>query len=280
MTSFPWRHHNEKELNKNFFNLKKKLNSININDNDLIPYFRNGVKCSNFFFQKERLNTPSQDKKSCVEFWKLNEDKIKAYNKKSWGNDFFTTIVFMNHAPSQFPPVTAGCIYKLFNAKKILDPFAGWGDRCISAIALNLDYIGIDSNPNLLDCYNNLIKFFQPKSKIQIIFNKSQEVNLDELDFNFVFSSPPFYNKQKTKLLEEYNNTDNNNYETFITSLVDLIKKIKNKKHTLKDIWVCFHLPLHMYEDIKNSIGECKKILKFFTNSNTTKNPIQYVYCF
>ena len=55
----------------------------------------------------------------------------------------------MNHPPAQFPPFLAGQIYKYFDATNILDPYAGWGDRCIAAMALDINYIGIDSNTHL-----------------------------------------------------------------------------------------------------------------------------------
>jgi 16S rRNA G966 N2-methylase RsmD len=272
--TFPWRKHSKHDLFVEYDKLKDKLNTIK-HFKFPIPYTRTGMKCSNIFFQKERLKTPSQNKISCFNFWKLNKAKIIKYNSKSSSHDLFTTIVFMNHAPSQFPPVTAGIIYKYFGATKILDPYAGWGDRCIAAMAMNIDYIGIDSNPKLLKNYKKIINFFETNSNIQIINNKSENINLNKLDFNFILSSPPFWNTNKTKLLEEYTNTSNS-YQNFINnSIIHLIETVRYKDPT---IWICLHMPPDMYKDIKKIIGPCNKIIKFKTTLNTTST--QSLYCF
>ena len=277
--TFPWRKHNKNELLDEYDKLKHKLENMGEAPEGIIkfpiPYLRTGMKCSNIFFQKERLKTPSQNKISCFDFWKLNKVKIREYNSKNSSHDLFTTIVFMNHAPSQFPPMTAGMIYKYFGATKVLDPYAGWGDRCISAMAMNIDYIGIDSNPKLLNNYKKIIKYFKTESDIKIIINKSENINLNKLDFDFILSSPPFWNTKKTKLLEEYNNTSNS-YENFINnSIIHLIKTVRNKD---PHIWICLHMPSDMYNDIKKIIGPCNKIIKFKTTLNTSSN--QSLYCF
>ena len=276
--TFPWRKHNKEELLEEYDKLKTKLETMcGAPEGQTLPYLRTGMKCSNIFFQKERLKTPSQNKISCFDFWKLNKVKIREYNSKNSSHDLFTTIVFMNHAPSQFPPVTAGMIYKYFGAKKVLDPYAGWGDRCISAMSMNIDYIGVDSNPKLKKNYNKMIKHFKgvTKSDIKIIIDKSENVNLNKLDFDFVLSSPPFWNTKKTKLLEEYNNTSDN-YEDFINnSIVHLIKTVRSKD---SKIWICLHMPNDMYEDIKKIIGDCRKIIKFKTTLNTQAE--QLLFCF
>lgn len=71
------------------------------------------------------------------------------------------------------------------------------GDRCLAAIALGLDYIGIDSNINLTLSYNQMCSFFPIESKIQILFDQCEKVNIDNFDFDLVLSSPPFWEKGK-----------------------------------------------------------------------------------
>lgn len=142
-------------------------------------------------------------------------------------------------------------------------------------MAMNIDYIGIDSNPKLLNNYKKIIKYFNTESDIKIIINKSENINLNKLNFDFILSSPPFWNTKKTKLLEEYNNTSNS-YEDFINnSIIHLIKTVRNKD---PQIWICLHMPSDMYNDIKKIIGPCNKIIKFKTTLNTSSN--QSLYCF
>ena len=72
----------------------------------------------------------------------------------TWRKDAFGTWVHLARAPSHFPPAVAGRLYRLFGARSVADPFAGWGDRCIAAMALRLRYLGADSNVNLRNPYH------------------------------------------------------------------------------------------------------------------------------
>ena len=40
-------------------------------------------------------------------------------------------------------------MYKKYDATRVLDFTAGWGARMVAAMALDIDYIGIDSNKSL-----------------------------------------------------------------------------------------------------------------------------------
>ena len=177
----------------------------------------------------------------------------------------------MNHAPSQFPIMSAVKIYRHFNATKVLDPYAGWGDRCLAAMALDIDYIGIDCNPNLKTPYKKLVKFFSTKSKVKIIIDKCEYVNLDDIEYDFVLTSPPFW--EKNKIVEKYNNTDTE-YENFLSSsLIPVLKKCITKVPT------CVYIPSNMYEDIKNIIGECTSILEFKTSHCCGKQSFNKLFC-
>jgi DNA modification methylase len=274
--SFPWRKENKKDLLKEYKKLSDRLDNINEYKVKFpIQYLRTGMKCSNYFFQKERIKTKSQNKISCYDYWFEKKDKIIKYNKKNKSHDLFTTIVFLNHAPSQFPLMTAGIIYKYFGATKILDPYAGWGDRCIAAMAMNIDYIGIDSNKKLKPLYDRMINYYPTDSKIEIIYDKSENVNLKKLDFDLIFSSPPFWNKKKTILLEKYHGMDID-YDSFIhESLINLITTVWRFKPS---VWICLNITKDMYDDIKKIIGPCKKIIKFKTTLNTKK--LNSIFCF
>ena len=55
-----------------------------------------------------------------------------------------------------FKSSTAKYIYKLFNAKNVLDPTAGWGGRMLAAMSLGINYTGIDTNINMKEAYKDL----------------------------------------------------------------------------------------------------------------------------
>jgi 16S rRNA G966 N2-methylase RsmD len=279
--SFPFRKYTKNELLDEYFNLKNKLISHEISNK--ISYSRVGSKCSNKFFQIERMKTPSQGKISCYDYWFKNKKKIINYsnnsNKKS--NDLFAFISFLNHPSAQFLPFIAGQIYLFFEAKKILDPYAGWGDRCLTAMALDIDYIGIDSNINLKLPYDKMLKYYPSNSNVEIIYDKCENIDIVNLDFDFVFTSPPYWNEKK-KILEEYNNCETD-YDIFLNnSLIPLIKNCKKKNNNM---WICINMPNFMYKDVKKVIGKCRKILNFSTNLNNkskdhSKRKINDIYCF
>ena len=231
MSDFPWRSHTRKELLDDYFKLISKIENTGIKFP--LPYLRTGLKCSNYFFQYERMKTRSQGKISCYDFWKKNKNKVIAsYDKDTTHGDIFTKVNFMNHPPSQFPPMVACQLYKYFGATKVLDPYAGWGDRCVAAMAMDIDYIGIDSNKNLRKPYQDMIKYYPSKSNVKMFFQRSENIDIDELDFDFVLTSPPFWNKSNSRLLEVYNGSEPD-YKIFIQqSLIPLIQKvlIKNIK--------------------------------------------------
>ncbi len=279
--SFPFRKYTKNDLIKEYNSLKEKLMLEKINSQ--LKYSRIGSKCSNKFFQYERIKTPSQGKISCYEYWLKNKKKIIEYanksNKKS--NDLFAFISFLNHPSAQFLPYIAGQIYLYFQAKKILDPYCGWGDRCIAAMSLNIDYIGIDSNDRLKTSYDKMINYYPCNSDVEIIYDKCENIDLLGLKFDFVLTSPPYWNEKK-KILEEYNNCELD-YDKFLNS--SLIPLIYNCKKKDKNMWVCINMPKFMYNDVKKILGKCRKILKFSTNTNNKSinhgdRKINNIFCF
>jgi 16S rRNA G966 N2-methylase RsmD len=264
MINFPWRKYNKSELLEEYFKLKKKIKNIDKLKKQIFSTV--GFKCTNSFFQYERMNTPGYGRPSTIDYWKKNKDAVILFSDKH-NRDLFSTLNYFNHAPSQFPIMTAIKIYKYFNATKVLDPFAGWGDRCLAAMALDIDYTGIDSNTHLKPLYSEMINFYPSKSKVKMIYKKAEKVDIDKLDFDFVFTSPPFW--RSNKLLELYHKTELY-YDIFFKKFIVLLKKILTKK-----VWVCLYIPLNMYKDIISIIGNCQIIISFKSNNIRIEN----IYC-
>ncbi len=234
-----------------------------------------GYKCSNAFFQEERFASSTGGKLSAISFWEQRKDKVLAYAETQQKGDLFRHVQFMNHSPSQFPPNVAIWFYKKFKATAVFDPFAGWGDRCLAAIASGVDYTGVDSNKRLRKCYKNMLKFFPHSSRAEIVFKPVEDVDFLSFDFDFVFSSPPFWNKKK-KLIELYAGQRETRYDEFMVGiLAPLIQYCKRKA------WVCLYMPEHMAKDLE-TIGvkadlffqysgagnKCKQTYMFFCYSS------------
>ena len=269
ITDFPWRKHNDKEIMTKFNKLKKHIQ----NDVITLPirYRRVGVICTDIFFQQERLSTASQRKYSCVDMWYKHRTKILLYHNKrlkNKTNDLFGTIVFMFHAPSHFPTYTAAMVYKHFNSTKVFDPYAGWGNRCLAAITLDIDYLGIDSNYNLIEPYTKLIQKYSHNSNVRFKHGYSENVDINDEEFDLVFTSPPFW--VNNNMLEIYNGTEKI-YDIFMeTSLIPVMKKCLSRS-----VWVCLYISENMYNDLEKIFGSCQEILSFSTPKNTRKKSNQ-----
>lgn len=120
-----------------------------------------------------------------------------------------------------------------------LDPSAGWGDRLISAIKLNIkEYYGTDPSNCMNPIYQKIIKEMANKQNVYKVKKTSFENHLiwkNDIQlrkFDIVFTSPPFYNKEiyeNTKLQSIYNKkTANEWFDKF------LIKYILNGFRHLK----------------------------------------------
>lgn len=269
MTNFPYRKYSYLELLKEY----EKL--INYQPDKTIRRKNIGYKCSNAFFQYARMNTASQSNLNNIDFWKIHKKKILDYQLKSDKKmDLFGTIQYMNHPPSQFPPNVAIDIYFKFKATKILDPFSGWGDRCIAAIAKNLDYIGIDSNRNLKSPYSEMIQFYPHTSQVRFINKPVEKVDLTKFDFDFVLTSPPFWDESKN-LIEHYQDMVYSEYESFMDNV--FIPTILKCAQIAK--WSCYYIPKYMAKYVSKHTGiKWNKILKYSYSGNKKYQNI-YVYC-
>ena len=93
--------------------------------------------------------------------------------------------------------------------------------------------------------------------------------DLDPIEFDLIFTSPPFW--QDNIMVECYNCCDDD-YEKFLEeSLFPIIDEGLER-----NIWVCLHLPLQMYKDIKKEFGPATKII--YVNKNNKIKMIKYTY--
>ena len=280
--SFPWRKYTEKELIDEFYRLTQKITKPN---KFPLPFSTIGFKFTNAFFQYERMNTPGIGRPSTIQYWQKNYLNVIKFSKKV-NRDLFSTLNYFNHAPSQFPIVTAGKIYKYFGAKKILDPYAGWGDRLLGAMAVDIKYIGIDSNKNLQELFKYMLSFLKSMKTnsestehqlelfnnftfaSKVIINKCENVDIEKLDYDFVLTSPPFWTKDK--MIERYGDIEIQRTEFMKNSLIPVVSKCFNS-----GVWVCLYIPEDMYNELKNIIGPSRKILQF----KVTNSKIAKLYC-
>jgi 16S rRNA G966 N2-methylase RsmD len=91
-------------------------------------------------------------------------------------------------------------IYTKYKPKCVLDFCAGWGGAAVAAAALKLDkYIGIEINHSLKEPYGKLVTYLGQKSPttIEMFFEDALKIDYNNLVYDFVFTSPPYYFIQK-----------------------------------------------------------------------------------
>lgn len=301
---FPWRTYTKKELDDDFQKLRQRIIEDPITPSTPIKRPLVGYKCTNAFFQKERLRVRSQNKPSAIDYWKKNHKYVTRYNSN---NDMFGRVVFLSFAPSEFSAYVAGGVYAYFmrllgktpETFTVQDFYSGWGNRMLGAMALGVRYIGCDANTRLEKAYEKLAAFGKgqianqpyepqtvlPKNKLNpsraggtaLYFQKSETLPkslIPAKGVDIVFSSPPFFDEN---LVEEYPGTESD-YEIFMrTSLVPIMKRCLAAK-----IWVCLYIPTNMYNDLKKEFGSAKKKFKFvakMNNLNGAYSNSNIIYC-
>jgi len=109
-----------------------------------------------------------------------------------------TSIGLRYHMCSQFRPSAARTLYEHFGANRILDCSAGWGDRCVAAIDKE-QYLGVDPSPKLVPLYEKMLYTYRRviQGTVEIIHEPFEDAEIPYKDFDMVFTSPPYFNKEK-----------------------------------------------------------------------------------
>jgi hypothetical protein len=177
---------------------------------------------------------------------------------------------------SIFRPVMSMEVYCKFVPKvAVLDPTMGWGGRLVGACALDLPkYIGIDSNRELDMPYREMCAFLQKttKTKIELFFQDALTMDYSKLDYDMVFTSPPYYNievysgmTEKTK--EEWNTT-------FYKPLFE-----RTWKSMRSPGYYCLNIPLEVYESSAESIlGKCWKKIPLKKRGRGVNEYEEFIY--
>ena len=154
----------------------------------------------------------AQNKKSTmspINLWNSKEELSKLLNKMIDEKEEITSynireyIYKLKYECNSFKLTLASSIYWFFNAKKILDISAGWGDRLLASIAHYADrYLGVDPNTDLIKGHTDIIKTLTKHRDTSVLKNKyevipikfeSDEFIIEKEEFDLIFTSPPYF---------------------------------------------------------------------------------------
>lgn len=159
-----------------------------------------------------------------------------------------------------FRPVMAKWLYTKYEVKVgVLDFSAGWGSRLLGALAVGIPYTGIDTNRELIEPYQRLVTDYNPKkSPVTMIWDKAENVDFSEMDYDMCLTSPPYYTLEKYQHMPEYT-SKKDFYDTFLIPVVTkAFRYLKPNGHMV------LNMPVELYEAVKNVLPPLHDTLEYY----------------
>lgn len=176
-------------------------------------------------------------------------------------------------------PSAAKYFYKKMNATKVLDITAGWGGRMLGAMTSGVEYTGIDTNLSLQNSYNEMIRELTEwtNGSAQMIWKDCREVDLSTIDYDLMFTSPPYYNKEIYEHMTPY--ADKSAY--YNDFLIPMLNKCL--LHVRRNGWVCINVNEEYYRELLSfGFRKCDKIEEFQQSTRKCKDgtiKMEKIYC-
>lgn len=233
--------------------------------NRLCQGYRDGYNIS-LLFNKHRLTTEMVKSKDLF-YGFNNDDKYKksyaryivdVENKVVPRNQYYKYIGIGTSGyqyVNEFPPYLARDIYKAYvkDGDKVLNPCAGWGGRLLgiaSCMFNNIEYVETDPQTQTFQGLQQLKKFLHLGENYKQFNLPFEELELQDNYFDFVFTSPPYFDTehysdeatQSYKKNNSYENWKNNFLFVMIDKIIKAMKKdaicilnVGNKRYTISD---------------------------------------------
>jgi len=221
-----------------------QLVEIGCNAHTASPRCRIGNNVVDYFTFQQRLETKGKYNINFYEFIvNIDEFKKKKFiqnmltyystvkNKNGKKNELVVLKEVYNiciSAINIIRPLVYMEIYSKYKPKCILDFCAGWGGAAVASSVLNINkYIGIEINVNLKEPYERMISHLNKMHKstqIEMIFDNALNVDYSLMNYDLVFTSPPYYFIQKYENNVEYINKadmDTQFYKPIFTKVYD-----------------------------------------------------------
>lgn len=164
---------------------------------------------SDHYIEHIRLKAKRYDQvRSIIECWE-NDSCLKEIMKVALNKPKITPETLRNTIYETIPetrvfnPTWARALLKLvmgpdLSGKRWLDISAGWGDRLIAAMSLDMDYLGFDPNIELKLGHTEMINKFGNNKRHKVIYEPFEKSTIPDGPYDVVLSSPPYFT------IEEY----------------------------------------------------------------------------
>ena len=204
---------------------------------------REGTKNKPGMTFKEIYDNPDEIQKLWDETVKRNRRK-KAINSSA--TDMFEVYRINRGAIVFFKASTAKYIYNRFNATSVLDPTAGWGGRLLGASSLGIRYAGFDTNINLKDGYDRMIKDLNiNEDQCMMFYQNCLDFDYSTIcPYDLVLTSPPYINMELYEGMKPFE-TDHKYYTEFLIPMM-----IKAFAHLAVGGHMCINISPKMFKTL------------------------------
>jgi hypothetical protein len=165
-----------------------------------------GNAAMDHYFFRHRLAAKSKRAVSYYDWiktdWKRNEAELRLYRfnlaqGKTPEKARYGVFRLYYGAIHGFKPLVAKWLYCTYQPRiAVLDFSAGWGGRCLGAMALGIPYIGIDTNKDLRPAYERMTKELDSDT-VTMRFQDAAATDFSRFKYDMVFTSPPYFKTVK-----------------------------------------------------------------------------------
>ena len=225
---------------------------------------RYGLRALDYFFFFYRLQTKNKNKKKTYghTFFEAyeheRENLLRIARRLQRGEDMpslFAAYELAYGTVNQFRPAIASYLYQRYKPTAILDFSAGWGGRCLAAMALDIPYIGIDSNVALQQPYSNMITALDRSANVQLYFQPAEMFDYTAVEYDMICTSPPYFMLEKYQNMPEYESK-----EDFLTRF--FVPVVMTAWHYLTvGGYMLLNMPEEMY-DCLSGLGPAVEVLE------------------
>jgi 16S rRNA G966 N2-methylase RsmD len=222
---------------------------------------RVGMKLCEHFFPNF-FDIENKDGNSFKSLWKADKlEKVLRWNRKSHSTPYLSELrrgIYFNYKlakSTMYRPQMAKMVVTNLEAKRVLDPCAGWGGRMLGSVAAGAEYVAFEPNTETYESLLKLIKFLGIEDKVRIIKDSALEMDKYDIgEFDLILTSPPYFDlevyshedTQSIKGCDTYSMWVNN----FLKPLIEL-----SISHMKQNGWSCWNVhnvgKMKMIDDVK-----------------------------
>ena len=264
--------------------IKSFTDLTNLECSDIGKQSRMGLPCLDYFFLHHRIKAKTKrhisffnalKDETLMEYINGKVESVKGITISNVTDDellrkrydifqlYYGTI-------NQFRPTEAKRLYCTLKPKHgVLDFSAGWGGRCLGAMAYGIPYVGIDANTAMKKTYETMIKTLNPSAKVTMLFQPSETVDFSAFTYDLVFTSPPYFTLEEYENMPEYGSKEGFLDKFFRPVVRNAWANLHRSGH------MALNMPKEMYDAIKDTLPRVWKRIQMPISNRHPTNAVE-----